>query len=207
MFDEDNNLHIYDFTGLETMIVPAACFTFNSTSEYHSFVVNGTGMEGIDGTLFMVDLTGDYIGYMWNGNLDLFGMRKGLCDHTDYGTTDATRWYYWYDSNMNEIDLQRPPSLEAFKECTLHCGTCLEQIPTMTFEDSDYIYVWNTYLESQFDENGNVRSGSCVDTSYWDQGGWIAVQYDLSRSANLHTTINGQQIVGVMREWPLEPIN
>ena len=208
VFDEDSNLHIYSYKGEETMIIPASCFSFNSTSEYYSFVVNNTGMEDIDGSLFMVDLAGDYIGYMWNGNLELFGMRKGLCDHTEYGTTDGIRWYYWYDANMNEIDLSTPPSLEIFKTYTLHCGTCLEQIPTMTFEDSDYIYVWNTYVESQFDENGNVRqNGRCIDTHHWDKGGWIAVQYDLSKSANLHTTINGQQIVGVMRDWHFEPIN
>ena len=194
MFDESNNVVLYEYDGSVIGMVPASCITITEKNVY----INGAG-EDYDGK-YMYKNNGTE---MWklndDGTMWIVAVQEGYCNHQDryYGSERLTQWYNWYDG-YEWVGLGSPPTLEQLKNYTLRCETCLTEIPTRIFDDSKYVYIYNGWMEPQYEATNIVLGGRCVDSGYENLNGWAAIPYIVSEPTNCYDYIDGESVKSII---------
>ena len=186
---DDNSVGIYDRNGRENAMIPPVCVTINANN---SLTIAGTGE--FDNTFIFVD-NGRYIVYKNGDETYLAAVKEACCDHTRFNENEAC-WYYWYDSNNEQVSLYEA-TFDDLKNCTLRCSNCFGVIQTRFFDDSDYIYIFNGSMEPQYVTDGQRIPYTCADTEYMPVNGWVAIPYITSKTNNLYATIDGVPVTHV----------
>jgi hypothetical protein len=197
IIDDANNVVMYAVDGSVVTTIPA---DFTECTE-KEFAIKNTGTQ-YDGTyctinggkqVCWVDLT--------SGDKHVVAKREGTCNHKsveDEGNgiySGGICWYNFYDDNMNIIDLRNVNSLNQLKQYTLRCQDCFAEIPTRIYDDSDYLYMYNAFIEPQLSNGNNINA--CPDIAFHNGDGWNAIPFDTSKTNNLYATIDGSPVAEV----------
>ena len=167
--------------------LPSFCVDYSE----NALIISGTG--DYDGVFIFAD-NGNYVYYQTISNNNIVALKEGICNHYTLGDWSIRREFY--DNDFNIINLNQVSTLQEIAQYTLRCSVCATEIPSKVFADSDYLYLYDTFLEPQA-TNGNPNHG-CVDLDCYEVGGYYAVPWDVTKSNNLYTSIDGVPVKGVL---------
>ena len=184
-------MNVYNPDNTLNTTIPTMCLQLTATG----FVMHDTGTD-FDNINFTFTDGYRQIQYLeWDNQMTTIAIKYGTCSHL----LPDNRWYNWYDGT-EMINLWNVKSTSEFKNYILRCSTCGSEVKTKVFEDSDYVYLYNMYMEPQV-QNGEHVSGTCVDVDYIDVGGWVAVAIDFDKTNNLYTTIDGEPVAAIIHPF------
>ena len=191
IINENGIMNVYNPDNTLNTTIPSMCLQLTATG----FVMQNTGTD-FDNINFTFTDGYRQIQYLeWDNQMTTIAIKHGTCSHL----LPDNRWYNWYDGT-EMIALWKVTTTQEFKNYTLKCSTCGETMKTKVFADSDYVYLYNMYMEPQV-QNGEHVSGTCADVDYIDVGGWVAVAIDFDKTNNLYTTIDGEPVAAIIHPF------
>lgn len=189
---DDGTINMYDRADNVINTIPSVCVSM----EEKTFTIGGTGTEydNIYGTL----LGGQYLCVISGNYKYIAAHKQGTCDHKRYidevnNIDSGSAWRSFYDSEMNLVNIGSLTSIEQLKECTLRCDLCFAEIPFRIYDDSDYVYIYNSIMEPQLN-NSKYISGTSVDCCWHQVNGWVAIPFDCAKTNNLYSEIEGEEV-------------